>query len=93
MRRPPLPPNRKKGKFVSHYYKSDRKVTQENLINWIFQKVWSLTYVTRVHCSGNMKQPNKQGMCHIVALPFTIKKYLQAKEECSETQIFHHVKI
>jgi hypothetical protein len=29
-----------------------------------------------------MKQPNKQEMCHhIVALPFTIKKYLKAKEE------------
>jgi hypothetical protein len=27
------------------------------------------------------KNQNKQGVCHIVALPFYIKKYLKAKEE------------
>jgi hypothetical protein len=27
-----------------------------------------------------------------VALPFTIKKYLKAKERITETQIFHHAK-
>jgi hypothetical protein len=32
----------------------------------------------------------KQRMCQIVALPFTLKKYLKAKEE---TQIFHLAKI
>jgi hypothetical protein len=31
------------------------------------------------------------GWCHTMALPFTlIKKYLKAKEELMETQIFHH---
>jgi hypothetical protein len=28
----------------------------------------------------------------MVALPFTLKKYLKAKEEIMETQIFHHAK-
>jgi hypothetical protein len=28
-----------------------------------------------------LKDMSKQGVCHIVALPFTIKKYLKAKEE------------
>jgi hypothetical protein len=32
----------------------------------------------------------KQGMCQIVALPFTLKKNLKAKEEI---QIFHLAKI
>jgi hypothetical protein len=36
---------------------------------------------------------SKQGVCHIVALPFTLKKYLKAKERrIMETQIFHHAK-
>jgi len=39
------------------------------------------------------KKPKKQGVCHTVALPFYIKKYLKAKEEeFMETQIFHHSK-
>jgi hypothetical protein len=32
------------------------------------------------------------GVCYIVALPFTLKTYLIAKEELWETQIFHHNK-
>jgi hypothetical protein len=32
-------------------------------------------------------------MCHTVGLPFTIKKYLNAKVDFIETQIFHHAKI
>jgi hypothetical protein len=36
----------------------------------------------------------KQGMCHMVALTFTFKKYLVAKERrIIETQIFHRAKI
>jgi hypothetical protein len=35
---------------------------------------------------------NKMGVCYIVALPFTLKTYLNAKEELWETQIFHHNK-
>jgi len=31
--------------------------------------------------SNNMKKCLKQGVCHIVALPFTLKKDLKAKEE------------
>ncbi len=27
------------------------------------------------------KNKKKQGVCHIVALPFTLKKYVKAKEE------------
>jgi len=34
----------------------------------------------------------QQGVCHIVALPIYIKKYLKAKEKYMETQIFHHAK-
>jgi hypothetical protein len=33
-------------------------------------------------------------MCHIVALQFTLKKYLKGKRRrIMETQIFHHAKI
>jgi hypothetical protein len=35
----------------------------------------------------------EQGVCHIVALPFTFKKYFNAKEELWKFQIFHHAKI
>jgi hypothetical protein len=35
------------------------------------------------------KQRNKQGVCHIVALPFTLlKKDLEAKEELWELKYF-----
>jgi hypothetical protein len=30
----------------------------------------------------------KQGMCHTVALPFTFKKYLKAKEELWKLKYF-----
>jgi hypothetical protein len=33
------------------------------------------------------------GVRHIVALPFTFKKYINAKRRIMETQIFHHAKI
>jgi len=33
-----------------------------------------------------------KGVCHTVALPFTLKKYLKAKRRTTETQIFHHAK-
>jgi hypothetical protein len=36
-----------------------------------------------------MKQTQKkQGMCHIVAFPFTFKKYLKAKEEWRKLKYF-----
>jgi hypothetical protein len=36
-----------------------------------------------------MKQTQKkQGMCHNVALPFTLKKYLKAKEELRKLKYF-----
>jgi hypothetical protein len=31
---------------------------------------------------------SKQGVCHIVALPFTLKKYLEAKEELWKLKYF-----
>jgi hypothetical protein len=34
-----------------------------------------------VTCPSSSKAKFKQGVCHTVALPFTIKKYLKAKEE------------
>jgi hypothetical protein len=41
-----------------------------------------------------MQCNEKQGVCHIVALPFTlINKYLKAKEEIIKTQIVHNAKI
>jgi hypothetical protein len=36
---------------------------------------------------------NKGCVILCVALPFTLKRYLKAKEEITETQIFHHAKI
>jgi hypothetical protein len=30
----------------------------------------------------------KQGVCHIVALPFTLQKYLKQKEELSKLKYF-----
>jgi len=35
----------------------------------------------------------KQGVCHNVALPFTLKSILRQKTNFLETQIFHHAKI
>jgi hypothetical protein len=36
----------------------------------------------------------KQGMCHTVALPFTLKSTLfEGKTRIMETQIFHHAEI
>jgi hypothetical protein len=35
----------------------------------------------------------KQVVCHTMALPFTLKKYLKAKIGIMKTQIFHHAKI
>jgi hypothetical protein len=34
--------------------------------------------------------PKKQGVCHTCGLAICMKKYLNAKEELLETQIFHH---
>jgi hypothetical protein len=34
-----------------------------------------------------------KGMCHTMALPFTFKKYLKAKEELWKLKLFHHAKI
>jgi hypothetical protein len=36
---------------------------------------------------------NKRVACQNVAFPFTLKKYVNAKEELWENQIFHHAKI
>jgi hypothetical protein len=33
-----------------------------------------------------------QGVCHIVALPFTLKKASKGKTRIMETQLFHHAK-
>jgi len=40
----------------------------------------------------SLSKVNK-GVCHAVALPFTIKKYPKAKRRIMETPIFHHAKI
>jgi hypothetical protein len=34
-----------------------------------------------------------KGVCHIVALPFTLKKVSYGKRRIMETQIVHHAKI
>ncbi len=46
-------------------------------------------------CQFGYRYPKieKQGVCHIVALPFTLKSILKAKRRIMETQIFHHAKI
>jgi hypothetical protein len=33
---------------------------------------------------GKKNKKQKQGVCHTMALPFTLKKYLKAKEESSK---------
>jgi hypothetical protein len=35
----------------------------------------------------------KQGVCHSVALSFTLKSILKGKRRIMETQTFHHAKI
>jgi hypothetical protein len=35
----------------------------------------------------------QQEVCHTMATPFTLKKYLKAKRRIMEIQIFHHAKI
>jgi hypothetical protein len=43
----------------------------------------------------NKKQKTKtkkQGVCHTVALPFTLKRILRQKKNIMKTQIFHHAK-
>jgi hypothetical protein len=42
-------------------------------------------YITKLTLN---KEPNKQGMCHTVALPIYIKKYLKAKEELWKLKCF-----
>jgi len=39
------------------------------------------------------KKTKKQGVCHTVALPFYIKKYLKAKEELRKLKYFTIAKI
>jgi hypothetical protein len=39
------------------------------------------------------KGGKNKGVCHTVALPFTLKSYLKAKRRIIEPQIFHHAKI
>jgi hypothetical protein len=39
------------------------------------------------------KHQQQQGVCHTVALPFTLKTYLKTKRRIMETQIFDHAKI
>jgi hypothetical protein len=46
------------------------------------------------HKNTQAPKVNKQGVCHVVALPFTLKRYLKAKRRIMKTQIiFHHAKI
>jgi hypothetical protein len=42
---------------------------------------------------SNPKPRENKGVCHTMALPFTLKKYLKAKRRMKETQISHHAKI
>jgi hypothetical protein len=42
-------------------------------------------YITKLTLN---KEPNKQGMCHTVALPIYIKKCLKAKEELWKLKYF-----
>jgi hypothetical protein len=43
-------------------------------------------------CNSLIPAPEKQGVCHTCGLAICIKKYLNAKVELLETQIFHHAK-
>jgi hypothetical protein len=40
------------------------------------------------HALCHKQNRTKQGVCHIVALPFTLKKYLKAKEELWKFKYF-----
>jgi hypothetical protein len=55
-------------------------------IMWICTMSWSWISIATTHV--------QQGVCHTVALPFTlIKNYIKAKRRIVEIQIFYHAKI
>jgi len=47
-------------------------------------------YILSVTISKNKK---KQGVSHIVTLPFTFKSILRQKKKCGNSKIFHHANI
>jgi hypothetical protein len=49
--------------------------------------------VIRVEALSPEFSIQKQGVCHIVALPFTLKSTLRQKKNYGKIQIFHHAKI
>ncbi len=76
-----------KGKPSTIYYLSKKKTGNESeiFISWVpVIKVIKKVIKTK-------------GLCHIVALPFTLKKkryyLLRQKRRIMETQIFHHAKV
>jgi hypothetical protein len=57
---------------------------------------WMMNIIKLRRSLENRASLVNKGVCHTVALPFTLKsKYLKAKKErrIMETQIFHHAKI
>ncbi len=65
---------------------------------WDKNKIWNFQhFLNNINCGKNHKGiriiPFKQGVCHIVALPFTLKSILrQKKKKFMEIQIFQHAK-
>jgi hypothetical protein len=55
---------------------------------------WNISRILRnwIICSKKYIKEKKE-VCHTVALPFYIKKYLKGKRRIMKIQIFHHAKI
>jgi hypothetical protein len=55
----------------------------------VCSQIWLNHLMDDRHFNYIKKNLKKKGVCHVVALPFTlIKRYLKAKEEIMKTQIF-----
>jgi len=60
---------------------------------WIGVFVGKTIYILECYALGGGWSHLQQGVCHIVALPFTLKSILMQKKRIMESQIFHHAKI
>jgi len=78
---------------------AERQVSQKTLNRGIYKTETKmrvpLLQNAPQNSKGNKYSPIilKQGVCHTVALPFTLKKVSEGRRSSMEIQIFHHAKI